>query len=231
MAASEELLNVREALANQERELHRIAAEIQKAERLYMNNRIPVGQFDRMNRDLMAQQALLTREINRTKAKVKRLEEKRPSPEPPAFDPASLQKTWPDLSAKVQRAIIQAFFNRIVVGPDEIEFIYSFSVDSSKKRAKPRHSDRPTKPTETTAPESGDPLYVRLPKPGHLCSRTGLSRAKLNELIIPSEKNNWHPPVESKSMRKREGGRGTRLIVWASLRDYLENLGESGGGT
>jgi hypothetical protein len=226
LAASAELLNEQEALAKHERELQRIAAEIQKAERLCMENRIPVEQFDRMNRNLIEQQRALNREINKTGAKAKRLKEKGSSTKPPSLDTSSLLKSWPSMSAKAKRAIIQTLFERIVVGPDEVEFIYPFPLGFSQERAKPRHSARPTKSTAPTVPDAGDPLYIRLPKPGQLCPRTGLSRAKLNELIIPSDKNNWHPPVESKSLRKREGGRGSRLIVWGSLRDYLENLGE-----
>ncbi len=48
-----------------------------------------------------------------------------------------------------------------------------------------------------------------------------MTRSALNELILPSERNQYFPPVESKSLRRREGGKGTRLIVWESLKDYL----------
>ena len=48
-----------------------------------------------------------------------------------------------------------------------------------------------------------------------------MTRSALNELILPSERNHFRPPVQSKSLRKREGGKGTRLIIWQSLKDYL----------
>lgn len=48
-----------------------------------------------------------------------------------------------------------------------------------------------------------------------------MTRSALNELILPTEKNSYLPPVESKCLRKREGGKGTRLIVWQSLKEYL----------
>lgn len=226
MAASTELLDAHETLAEQERELQRIASEIQKAERLFMDNRIPAEQFDRMNRGLLDEERLLKREITKTKPKAKRLAAKHPTPEPPSLDHAFLKKRWPSLPSKTKQSIIQSLFDRIIVGSDEIEFIYPFSSGFFRERAKPRQSDNPTKSAKAVTTDSDEPLYIRLPKPGQLCPRTGLSRAKLNELIIPSDKNNWHPPVESKSLKKREGGRGTRLIIWESLRAYLENLHE-----
>jgi len=66
-----------------------------------------------------------------------------------------------------------------------------------------------------------EPLYIRLPKPGQQCARTGMTRSALNELILPTVRNSYRPPVESKCLRKREGGKGTRLIVWQSLKEYL----------
>ena len=65
--------------------------------------------------------------------------------------------------------------------------------------------------------------WIRLPKPGTLCAWTGLSRAKLNELILPNSANNFKPPVRSISLRKRGATRGTRLILRESLMDYLRN--------
>ena len=64
------------------------------------------------------------------------------------------------------------------------------------------------------------PDFIRMPK-GSLCPLTGLSRAKLYELITPSEINNYKPPVESVSLLGKEKKKGTRLIVYKSLTDYL----------
>ena len=63
--------------------------------------------------------------------------------------------------------------------------------------------------------------FLRLPKPGRLCEVTGLSRAKLNELILPCKANNFRPPVKSFALRQRGATRGVRLIVYQSLMDYL----------
>ncbi len=75
--------------------------------------------------------------------------------------------------------------------------------------------------------ESSDPYTIRLPKPGTYCPRTGISRSGLNTLILPCAANNFDPPVES-FVEHREGcSRGVRLIVWSSLKHYLEDLREN----
>jgi hypothetical protein len=68
------------------------------------------------------------------------------------------------------------------------------------------------------------PEFIRLPKPGTLCRWTGLSRSKLNELILPSPLNNHKPPVRSLSLRNRGQLKAVRLIVLDSLLGYLRGL-------
>ncbi|MFA6546190.1 MAG: hypothetical protein WCS99_17355 [Limisphaerales bacterium] len=91
----------------------------------------------------------------------------------------------------------------------------------------------------TTAPvQPGNPLnvtpeFIRLPKPGTLCRWTGLSRSKLNELILPSPVNGFKPPVRSLSLRNHGQVKAVRLIVFDSLLGYLRGLLEQqsmGGG-
>ncbi len=83
----------------------------------------------------------------------------------------------------------------------------------------------------TAAPVQADnqhstitPEFIRLPKPGTLCRWTGLSRSKLNELILPSPLNSFKPPVRSLSLRNRGQIKAVRLIVLDSLLGYLRGL-------
>lgn len=83
--------------------------------------------------------------------------------------------------------------------------------------------------TTTAAAQAGNPLnvtpeFIRLPKPGTLCRWTGLSRSKLNELILPSPLNSFKPPVRSLSLRNRGQIKAVRLIVLDSLLGYLRGL-------
>ena len=65
------------------------------------------------------------------------------------------------------------------------------------------------------------PEFIRLPKPGSREPFTGLSRSKLNQLILPSAENGFKPPVRSVVLRKRGAIRGVRLIFLDSLIGYI----------
>jgi hypothetical protein len=71
------------------------------------------------------------------------------------------------------------------------------------------------------------PEFIRLPKSG-LCPWTGLSRAKLNELILPTATNGKKPPVKSVCLRKPGAIKGARLIHLQSLLAYLRARMEGG---
>ena len=60
------------------------------------------------------------------------------------------------------------------------------------------------------------PEFLRLPRSGQRCPVSGLSRSKLNELILGSK-----PAVKSVVLRKRGTTRGIRLIDAASLVQFL----------
>lgn len=68
------------------------------------------------------------------------------------------------------------------------------------------------------------PAFLRLPKTGTLCPWTGLSRSKLNELILPAPLNGYCPPVRSLSLRNRGQIRAVRLVDFDSLMAYLRSL-------
>jgi hypothetical protein len=50
----------------------------------------------------------------------------------------------------------------------------------------------------------------------------------MNQLVLPCKENDFKPPVESKVLRKRGTIRGTRLIVFDSLMEYLNGLDDGG---
>ena len=71
------------------------------------------------------------------------------------------------------------------------------------------------------------PEFIRCPK-GGLEPITGLSRAKLYELITPNVANGFKPPVKSVCLRKPGAVKGARLIHLQSLLDYLHSHTEGG---
>ena len=80
------------------------------------------------------------------------------------------------------------------------------------------------------APTPPRPEFIRLPTHG-LCPWTGLTRAKLNELILPSRINDFKPPVKSVSLAPRGTKKGVRLIYLQSLLDYLHQHSQGGEAT
>lgn len=83
-----------------------------------------------------------------------------------------------------------------------------------------------SRPVSTERAHQPYPEFIRLPKPGTRWPLTGLSRGKLNQLVLPSEVNGFKPPVRSISMRKRGHLKGVRLVVVDSLLKYLYSLEE-----
>ena len=74
-----------------------------------------------------------------------------------------------------------------------------------------------------------EPKLIRLPKQGVPCEWTGLSRAKMAQLVVPSKENEFSPPVRSVSLGPDKGSKGwTRLVYFDSLMAYLDSKIEGG---
>ena len=63
--------------------------------------------------------------------------------------------------------------------------------------------------------------FIPLPVTGEREKYTGLSRGRLNSLILPNQRNGYRAPVRSVSLREPGRKRGTRLIDFHSLMEYL----------
>ncbi|MGD1088386.1 MAG: hypothetical protein ABR955_06635 [Verrucomicrobiota bacterium] len=63
--------------------------------------------------------------------------------------------------------------------------------------------------------------FLRLPPVGQRCQVTGMSRAALNALILPTPANGNKPPVKSFCLRQRGARTGIRLIDYQSLRGFI----------
>ena len=71
------------------------------------------------------------------------------------------------------------------------------------------------------------PEFVRLPRGGNE-HFSGLTRSKLNALVLPCPENNGKPPVRSVCLRQPGRIKGVRLIHLQSLLDYLRSQLEGG---
>jgi len=70
--------------------------------------------------------------------------------------------------------------------------------------------------------------FLRLPPVGERCPVTGMSRAGLNALILPTEANDFHPSVKSFCLRQRGARTGIRLIDYQDLRRHILAHAEGG---
>jgi hypothetical protein len=113
------------------------------------------------------------------------------SPAPPSVQGwLDCRAAWPSIG---RRKIIHTFVERFVVGGRDVEVRYLLpGPTGSEEMSQPRPIRPPTIQTHT-----GGRIYIRLPKPGTQCPCPGLSRAKLNDLILPNERNGFNPPVSS----------------------------------
>jgi hypothetical protein len=200
-------------IAGLEIELDDMKRQRSGVERMFAETAISKGRFeelhvplDRRVRELETNLASLRRKLETVAA-------------PPAGTPAaSWQTLWPSWPESRRRRIILTFVSAFIVSGDEVQITYLLPEPSgSKETPEPQQITSPTNQTQT----GGGPIYVRLPKPGEKCPITGLSRAKLNELILKNKRNNNSPPVASKSLRQEGAQRGIRLVLLESLLAYL----------
>lgn len=181
-------------------------------ERRFSESSISKARFEELHAPLDKKVRQLERELSDLRRAVS--SDKAVTPKPASKDWPAIWSSWP---ARRRREITTTFLDGIVVNGGEIEISYLLPDPSGSKETP--ELQQITCPTNQSRP--GDPVYVRLPKPGEKCSITGLSRAKLNELILPNERNNFTPPVASKSLRQKGAQRGIRLVLLESLMNYL----------
>src|SRR5690606_5042283 len=131
------------------------------------------------------------------------------------IDVNGVVELWPELPLKTTSAILTALFERVVVGQGEIEIEGRFPQTPVRPPTN-QQTDRPTNAPVATSID--EPIYVRLPKPGTRCEKTGLTRSMLNELVLPTERNGFQPPVKSFALRRHGNVRGSRYILWESLK-------------
>jgi hypothetical protein len=83
-------------------------------------------------------------------------------------------------------------------------------------------------PPRTTSINPAQIEFLRLPPVGQRCPVTGMSRAALNSLILPTDSNDYKPPVRSFCLRQRGAKTGIRLIDYQDLRRHILAHAEGG---
>lgn len=132
---------------------------------------------------------------------------------------SSLPERWLELTPEDRRDIAVTYLDSLTFDKQEIRFVYQIK-SSLKDQTSIQHTVDPTDIDSTDS--EGRPKYVRLPKAGTQCLYSGFSRSKLNQLILPTEDNDYDPPVKSRAITQLGKKRGVRMIVLSSLLEYLD---------
>jgi hypothetical protein len=196
------------ALQKLQSEVHGCEQELIGVERMYREKAVDKRRFDELQRPLTRKLADLANRETSLRTELRHHD-------PPT--PKDWRTEWRSWASARQITFIASLVARFTIGLDEANISYLLPDPSvSKEAATPQQITHPTNQAG-----SGGPVYIRLPKPGQQCPITGLSRAKLNELILPNQRNNFRPPVASKSLRTLGQQKGVRLILLESLLAYL----------
>ena len=142
----------------------------------------------------------------------------------PADGVVGLGDRWLDLEPAVRRDIALTYLDRLTVDKQAIQFVYQFP-SSLKDATTIQHTEPSTNNVPTDNLDPNEPRYIRLPRSGETCPHSGLKRSVLYKLISPFREDGGSPTVDSVSVKKPGQTRGARLIVWASLKAYLEGRG------
>jgi hypothetical protein len=199
-------------MATWECELEATARQRSGVERMFAEKAISKARFEELHLPLEGRVRELETNLAGLRKKLATQES-----QPSITTKADWLSLWPSWPASRRHRIIATFVSAFTVSGGEVQIAYLLpEPTSSKETAEPQQITGPTNQTST-----GGPVYIRLPKPGEKCPITGLSRAKLNELILPNERNGFSPPVASKSLRQKGAQRGIRLVLLESLMAYL----------
>jgi hypothetical protein len=213
MSAPSERRELQAELVDVSTALEEAKAAREGVERMLTSSSISQKRFEELH-------GPLEKKVRNLEFRLHAVQQKLAGNSPPGFSLPEWQKQWAAWPVKRKRQLLSTFVGRVTVHAGEIEIAYRLSDSSSKDATQPQQIMRPTNHPQISS-TSGGPQYIRLPKPGEKCPITGLSRAKLNELILPNERNHFNPPVASKSLRKPGSTRGIRLVLLESLLTYL----------
>ena len=183
----------------------------QSVETMFIEKSITKDRFEKLHRPL-------DEEVTTTTQQIAALQRKLNQQSAPQNQPRPWPEMWQTIPESRRRRIIASFVERFVVGSQEIEIAYLLPEPSAPKD---ETSTRQITPSTNHPQAAGMPLYINLPRSGERCPYTGLSRAKLNELILPNERNHFRPQVASKSIKTAGQQRGKRLIVLESLLQFI----------
>ena len=209
-----------------ELEMEDLEKQIAAAQQSVIDDKMRPDDFSSLLKPLDGKRRALQSRLNKNQAKTKgRKLSKESKADPASFSADELiEIQWPRFSLATQQKLVRVLIDRYVVSTGRVE-IHSRVTSSLLTAAVAQHMESSeTNPADDPEHVPGEPLYIRLPPQGQKCPHSGLTRSKLNELILPTPRNNFRPLVKSLNSCPPGKERGVRLIIWASLKAYLNDL-------
>ena len=204
-------------------EMEALEKQITAAQQSVLDGKMRPDDFSSLLKPLDGKRRTLQSQLRKNQAQSKQRKlSKEAKADPPSFSSDELiEILWPRFPLATQQKLARVLIDRYVVSPGRVE-IHSRVTSSLLTAAVAQHmaSHEPV-PADDPEPVPGEPVYIRLPRQGTLCKDSGLTRSKLNELILSTPRNNHQPLVKSLNSCLPGKKRGNRLIIWASLKAYL----------
>jgi hypothetical protein len=97
-------------------------------------------------------------------------------------------------------------------------------IDDLDKTSAPEIHGVPTPLNDVVDCYRSLPRYVPMPSGSETEKFSGLKRSKIYQLILPCKENGFRPPVKSISLKPPGALKGKRLVVLASLLEFLAKL-------
>jgi len=118
-------LTEREArLSAHERQMEKLQAEMQKAYRLYQDDRLSSEGFGKLYRPLEEQEKQLAAELPRLQAEVDALRVNQMSADQVVTEASDLHRFWPKLTFEEKRSVIESITQKIVVSRDSVDITF-----------------------------------------------------------------------------------------------------------
>lgn len=207
-------------------EMEALEEQIAAAQQSVLNGKMRPDDFSSLLKPLDGKRRALQSQLKKNQSQIKRRKlNKESKADPLSFSADELiEILWPRFPLSTQQKLAHVLIDRYVVSTGRVE-IHSRVTSSLLTAAVVQHMES-KEPVPADDPEHvpGEPVYIRLPPQGQKCPHSGLGKSKLNDLILPTSRNNFKPLVKSVNSCQPGKQRGNRLIILTSLKGYLNRL-------
>jgi site-specific DNA recombinase len=137
--ASENLKAKREHLANHQRQIAKVAAEMRKTYELFQADQLSPEGFGKLYRPLEERERALTSEFPKLQGELDALEMHQLSADEVVSEASNLHRMWPKLNQDERRQIVESIIEKVTLNGEDIEVTYCYMPSSEKLTKRQRH--------------------------------------------------------------------------------------------